>query len=236
MVLNGSSGEKYKIDKKRKNEYGQYTDYSVLGSGGYCARVYNLRNRKHIMETQIKSAVVSGDYIDGEKPLNVLYLGKRFAGFLYEGELAEDYVIQETEQAVRKEATAFLTVGWTGLLARVVVGAVMALLGIFLIYPLAVQYGLRDGYSGLGEMVTVLNYKGIPAVIAGIACQIIVYIKAKSYIDNVVLEVVVAVLANLVGIVVWTVLVLFLARFIVVLILIAGGIQWLRSRGRRFRK
>ena len=38
------------------------------------------------MEAEVKDAVNSGSYYDDERPLNVLYTGGKFAGFLYEGD------------------------------------------------------------------------------------------------------------------------------------------------------
>ena len=46
MNLNGSSGERYSIDKKKRYTGSTYTDYQIVGSGGYVARILSRGQRK----------------------------------------------------------------------------------------------------------------------------------------------------------------------------------------------
>ena len=87
MNLNGSSGERYSIDKKKRYTGSNYTDYQIVGSGGYVARIFSRGQRKPAIERELLDAAKSGAYYGEERPLNVLYSHNNFVGFLYEGEV-----------------------------------------------------------------------------------------------------------------------------------------------------
>ena len=85
MVVNGSSGERYNLNRKMRRAGRTYTEYPILGSGGYIARIFDRSLRKPVVEAELKEAVYVGNYYEDEQPLNVLYFHNKFIGFLYKG-------------------------------------------------------------------------------------------------------------------------------------------------------
>ena len=63
MNLNGSSGERYSIDKKKRYTGSNYTDYQIVGSGGYVARIFSRGQRKPAIERELLDEADSGSYV-----------------------------------------------------------------------------------------------------------------------------------------------------------------------------
>lgn len=236
MLVKGSGGENYTLDKKRKRAYRTFTDYPVSGSEIYVARIMNRSSRSISVEMEVKDCVSSGMYYEDERPLNMLYIRGKFAGFLYEG---DGSLTQEPENTPHNELDAppAHTQGGregTGILViQVVAAAAIAIIGKLVVYPLLVSYMNSWDNSSIISILHYLDYNGIPAILAGITAQIYVFQKWKdSSIGSMI-----AIAANLAGCVCWTIAVLltmalvmgaiafFLKYFVVIVLLL-----WIKKK------
>lgn len=248
MLAKGSSGEKYTLDTKKKHVYRTYTDYPVSG-GVYVARIMDRGHRNGGVEADVKDAVNSGTYYDDERPLNVLYTGGKFAGFLYEGDgsLTEEPVDMDYEGA--SVPSPRLRGGDAGAMVlgiQAAVAVVMALIGYFAIYPILGNFMAKNPGSSIVETLHYLDYNGIPAILVGIGVQAAVFFKFRDSLENPVTGGLVACGVNLAGTIVWTVFVMllmtlvlgavaFIMKYIVVIVLILGVYFWIRSKFSRRR-
>lgn len=251
MLVKGSGGEKYALDTKRKRTCRTYTDYPV-GGGVYVARIMDRNHRNGTVEAEVKDAVNSGSYYNEERPLNVLYTGRKFAGFLYEGDgsLLEDMQTEDAPEGAYAPVRGAR--GGNGaaavLCVQGAVAVVMALIGYFAIYPMLRSYMDSNEESAILSALHYLDYYGVPAILVGIALQAFAWKKFQNYMDNLLVGGLIALVANLMGTVLWTIFVMlimtivmgavaFIMKYIVVIILIFGVWFWIKSklnsRGRR---
>ena len=247
MLAKGSGGERYTLDTKKKHVYRTYTDYPVAGSV-YVARIMDRGHRKSGVEADVKDAVNSGTYFEDERPLNTLYIGGKFAGFLYEGdgsltEASQDNVdggdyegFSAPSPRLRGGDAGAMVLG---IQAAVAVG--MALISYFAIYPILKNFIARNPGSSIVETLHYLDYNGIPAILVGIGLQAAVFFKFRDSLENPVVGGLVAAGVNLAGTIVWTVFVMllmtivlgavaFIMKYIVVIVLILGVYFWIRSK------
>ena len=233
MNLNGSSGERYSIDKKKRYTGSNYTDYQIVGSGGYVARIFSRGQRKPAIERELLDAAKSGAYYGEERPLNVLYSHNNFVGFLYEGEVMTG--VRETA-GMENEADSGRPVA-AGLNDQTEYAAAI---GIFAVYPMYL-HNLDKNWSGLSSLVQTMagwNKNGVPAVVVGIVFQIFAFLKLKDGVDSFLVLGGIGLAANIVGIVAFTVLfslilyivqgaIAFIMRYLVIILLIVLGFLWL---------
>lgn len=246
MVVKGSGGEKYTLNAKNKQAYRAYTDYPV-GNGTYIARILDRSHRSSSVEEEIESAVRSGTYYEEEQPLNLLYMGKKFVGFLYAGNgnfFVETEGDLETNSMQAKKSSIKANGGMEQVYvigAQVAAVLVMAAVGMMAIYPILVKFMEANPDSSIISMLHYLDYKGIPAIVAGIILQCIVFARTKESINHVIYSGLLAMLVNLAGIVLWTLLVLllmmivqgavdFIMRYLLYIILFIGAGIWLKSK------
>lgn len=247
MLAKGSSGEKYTLDTKKKHVYRTYTDYPVIG-GIYVARIMDRRHRNGSVEADVRDTINSGTYYDDERPLNVLYIGGKFAGFLYEG----DGSLTEESRDIGDERgyegsfmpSARLRGGDMGAMAlgiQAVAAVAMALIGYFAIYPILESFMVKNSGSSIVETLHYLDYNGIPAILVGIGMQAAVFFKFRDSLENPIIGGLIACGVNLAGTIVWTVFVMllmtlvlgavaFIMKYIVVIVLILGAYFWIRSK------
>lgn len=246
MNLNGSSGERYSIDKKKRYTGSTYTDYQIVGSGGYVARILSRGQRKPAIERELLDAAKSGAYYGEERPLNVLYSHNNFVGFLYEGEVVtgsgetagmENEADSGNYTAGHNDQTVFT---WAVQISALIIAAAI---GIFVVYPLYL-HNLDKNWSELSSLVQSMagwNKNGIPAVIVGIVFQIFAFLKLKNDVDSFLLLGGIGLAANIVGIVAFTVLfslilyivqgaIAFIMRYLVIILLIVAGFLWLKKK------
>ena len=97
--------------------------------------------------------------------------------------------------------------------------------------------------SSVINMLHYLDYKGIPAILAGLVAQIAFYVWSKERLNHVIYSGLAAMLVNLVGVVLWTLVVLllmvvvqgaidFIMTYIVYIILIIAAIVWAKKKFR----
>ena len=249
MVVKGGGGERYTLNSKNKKIYRTYTDYPI-GNGKYVARILNRRQRNHSIEDEIELAVKNGSYFEDEQPLNILYMGKKFIGFLYEGkEIFSETINRDSEEEivsktgkhlpqVQGKSEQIYIIG-----VQVVMAVLMAIIGIKVIYPILGRFMNEYQESSVINLLHYLDYKGIPAIIAGLILQIAFFSSSKVRINNVIYSGLVAMLVNLVGVVLWTLFVLilmvvvqgavdFIIKYIVYIILIIAAIIWAKNKFR----
>lgn len=253
MVVKGEGGERYTLNSKKKRTYRTYTDYKI-GNGKYIARILDRKNRNASVEYEIAQAVRNGLYYEDERPLNLLYLGKKFAGFLYEGnedslETTDDsyeYAVLEKNESGKNnqllsgtgDGEQVYPIG-----VQVVVAVMMTVIGKVLVYPILMGFVNENQGATVIDMLYYLDYKGVPAIIAGLAAQIAVFVSFKDRMGNVIYSGLIAVLVNLAGIVLWTLIVVllmmivqgavnFIMEYLVYIILIAGALIWLKKKFR----
>lgn len=249
MVVNGSSGERYRLNGKIRHTFGNYTEYPVMGSGEYIARIFGRGQRKPVVEAAVKDAVYSGAYYDDAQPLNVLYIHNKFAGFLYQGEMCSGRASGEDEglscggDEDQKTESGGLESGAFLIGLQVAAAVICAAVGRFIVYPVY-QGNMNDHwmeFSSLTRWLSGLDYRGIPAVIAGIILHIFVLMKGKRYMDTPIIFVAAGFAGNLAGVILYTLLVtvlLFLIQGVIALImkylltvlLIAGVFLWIRKK------
>ncbi len=82
MEYRGNSGVRYLVDAQKREKFARYSDYAL--NGNYVARVYSLFERKR-RKNPVEEAISASDLYDGEYPIDVLYKGKKFVGYVYEG-------------------------------------------------------------------------------------------------------------------------------------------------------
>ena len=181
MNLNGSSGERYSIDKKKRYTGSNYTDYQIVGSGGYVARIFSRGQRKPAIERELLDAAKSGAYYGEERPLNVLYSHNNFVGFLYEGEVMTG--VRETAGMENEaDSGSYVAAGhndqtvftWAVQISALIIAAAI---GIFAVYPMYL-HNLDKNWSGLSSLVQTMagwNKNGVPAVVVGIVFQIFAF-------------------------------------------------------------
>ena len=248
MVVKGGGGERYTLNSKNKRAYRTYTDYPI-GNGKYVASILDRRQRNHSIEDEIELAVKNGSYFEDERPLNVLYIGKKFIGFLYEGkEILSETINRDSEEIISKaekqlpraqgKSEQIYIIG-----VQVVMAVLMAIIGIKVIYPILGRFMNEHQEASVINMLHYLDYKGIPAIIAGLILQIAFFSSSKVRLNNVIYSGLVAMLVNLVGVVLWTLFVLllmiiiqgavdFIMKYIGYIILIIVAIVWAKSKFR----
>lgn len=253
MVVKGEGGEKYTLNSKNKRTYRTYTDYQV-GNGKYIARILDRKVRNNGVEDEVEQALRSGSYYDGELPLNLLYTGKKFVGFLYEGNgdfLAaapvtdEDDIFAENASAGKRQLPSGIGDGEQIYIIgiQVIMAVLMAVIGKTIIYPMLERFMSQYQDSTVIGMLYYLDYNGVPAIVAGIILQIVVFTSFKERISNVIYSGLTAMLANLVGMVLWTLIVMllmmivqgaveFIMEYLAYIILIVGGVIWLKKKFR----
>lgn len=254
MLAKGSGGEKYTLDTKKKHVYRTYTDYPVAG-GMYVARIMDRGHRRGDVEAEVKDAVNSGSYYDDERPLNVLYTGGKFAGFLYEGdgsltqEPQDDMSYESGYEGASVPSNRLSGGGSPGAVTlgiQAAVAVVMALVGYFAIYPILGNFMFRNYGSSIVSTLHYLDYNGIPAILVGIGVQAAVFFKFRDSLENPVIGGLIAAGVNLAGTVVWTVFVMllmtivmgavaFIMKYIVIIVLIIGVYIWIKSKFSRRR-
>lgn len=249
MTANGSGGERYILSGKGKKGFGSYHDYPVQGTGKYCARIFTRTKRSASAEAEIKEAVYSGGYFEGERPLNVLYIHGKFVGFLYEGILAGNEMSVDDAQEGTRSGNGFQQIRTDGNGQLIFIGTqfililVMLYIGLSIVYPLFLGKISNIEPDSFAGALTVLDHAGVPAVLAGIALQIYTLLKGKSFFPNLGICLAVAAIANLAGIIIWTCAVLaivllvegvmsFLARYLISIILLLILIGWIKKRFR----
>lgn len=247
MNLNGSSGERYSIDKKKRYTGSNYTDYQIVGSGGYVARIFSRGQRKPAIERELLDAAKSGAYYGEERPLNVLYSNNNFVGFLYEGEVMTG--VRETAGMENEaDSGSYVAAGhndqtvftWAVQISALIIAAAI---GIFAVYPMYL-HNLDKNWSGLSSLVQTMagwNKNGVPAVVVGIVFQIFAFLKLKDGVDSFLVLGGIGLAANIVGIVAFTVLfslilyivqgaIAFIMRYLVIILLIVVGFLWLKKK------
>lgn len=250
MVVNGSSGERYTLNKKARRAGRIYTEYPIMGSGEYIARIFDRKLRKPMIEAEIKEAVYSGNYYEDEQPLNVLYSHNKFIGFLYKGQF--DYAIPSSDVAEDvvdianisgKANNVNLDSGVFAIVLQIAVGIISAVIGWFVIY-LAYQRNIDSHmveFTPLVQDLTKLNYRGIPAIIMGIILQVFVLIKGQKYLNSPIKMTVASFVSNILGIAAFTLLVLgivfliqsaitFVMKYLVTIIIVIVVFLWLKKK------
>lgn len=247
MVVNGSSGERYTLNKKVRRTCRNYTEYPVMGSGVYVARIFDGSQRRPAVEREVRAAADSGSNYDDERPLNALYKHNKFVGFLYQGEIAPpvspadntgDYGSDYRRAGNSRGDAGLFIIGIQ--IAAAVIGAAV---GWFIVYPLyaANINESRAEFSTVVQMLADLNYKGIPAIIVGIALQIFVFIKIREYSDSLVIMAAAGVASNITGTVLFTSLltlivylvqgaISFIMRYLALIVILVVGFMWLKKK------
>lgn len=244
MVVKGSCGEKYTLDTKNKRAGYGYIDYPVSGSGDYMARIMRGGNRSRSVELEIRKAVEENGCYENERPLNLLFMWGRFAGFLYEG----DGDIREWTDGLQEDDFDTFDSYRAGggvvnlaIAAQTAAAVIMAVTGKVVVYGVLVRYMDRYEDSAIIATLHCLDYAGIPAVLAGILLQIYIFRRYRACMENPLLGVLFAMAVNLAGCVCWTVAVVllmslvmgavaFIIRNLVGIVLFAGVILWIRSK------
>lgn len=247
MVVNGSSGERYSLNKKMRRPCRNYTEYPVMGSGGYVARILDRSQRRPAVESQVREAAESGSYYDDERPLNALYIHNKFAGFLYQGEIeAPMFSAEHTEDAGvndRRAGNSGRDAGLFTIGIQIAAAVIGAAAGWFLIYP---QYAVNinenwEELSTVVRMLADLNYRGVPAIIAGIVLQIFVFLKAREYTDSQAVMAAAGVAGNIAGAGLFTLLltliiyfvqgaIRFIMKYLAVIIILAAALLWIKKK------
>lgn len=249
MNLNGSSGERYSINKKRRYTGSTYTDYQIVGSGGYVARIFNRSQRKPGVEQELLDAARSGAYYGEERPLNVLYSHNNFVGFLYEGEVAAGFGRPETAGDERETDSGYYNTASRSnqnvfLYAVQIAAMIIAIaIGYFAVYPMYLS-NVNKNWNELSSLLQTMagwNVNGIPAIIVGIVFQVFALRKLKDGVDSCFILGGIGLLANIAGIIAFTLLfslilyivqgaITFIMRYLVIIILIVVGILWLKKK------
>ena len=246
MVVNGSAGEKYNLDKKRAYVCRTYTEYPIMGSKSYIARIFDKGQRKPAIEAQVKEAVMQGTYYDDERPLNTLYIRNKFVGFLYQGEIKtavipdntmeNDYSVETQENNKTSNENKLLSLG-----IQFVMAVVSVLIGLYLIYP-SYESSMDNNWAAFSEIVRKIamwNYNGIPAVAVGFIMQIIAVLKRKEQFGNFVVSGLRGLIGNLLGVIIYTLIIAalvflvhgaitFLMKYMVTIIIIVAIFTWLK--------
>lgn len=250
MVVNGSSGERYSLNKKKRHTGRTYTEYPIMGSGGYIARIYDRKLRKAMIEAEVKEAVFTGNYYEDEQPLNVLYSRNKFIGYLYKGEFEYEIASnnEETELAdadnVYRQSNHIDSELFV-IALQIAAGIVATAIGWFIVYP-AYQRTIDSHMTEFSSFVrdlTQLNYKGIPAILVGIILQIVVLIKGSRFLKSPVIMTTASLISNLLGCAVFTLLltvivflihgaITFVMKYLAVIILLLVGFIWLKGKFR----
>ena len=249
MKVKGSSNEQYILESAKRLVYSGYTDYQVSG-GTYVARIFDSSLRKKNVEAVLRQAVYEGTTYGDQRPLNILYLHGKFAGFLFEGTIPEinlpkvehtDFTYGATvAQSAAKRGSSVDNDIWK-IALQIVIAIIMGIVAIFGVFPFLERYVLDNVESEVVQMLYFLDYMGIPALVAGLVFQIIVLLKIKDTVSNMILCGTFALIANLLGSIIWTLLVkllmvfvqgviMFLMRYLIIIILLGIGFIWIKKK------
>lgn len=249
MVVNGSSGERYNLNRKMRRAGRTYTEYPILGSGGYIARIFDRSLRKPVVEAELKEAVYVGNYYEDEQPLNVLYFHNKFIGFLYKGEFDNGIPVSDPEEMVDegytygKSNNINMDSEMFAIALQVAAGVVAAVIGWFIIYP-AYQKTMDSHmaeFTSLVQDLIKLNYHGVPAIITGIILQVAALVKGQKYLNSLIMMTTASFVSNMLGIAVFTLLfmgivfliqgaITFVMKYLVIIILVIVAFLWIKMK------
>ncbi|MBO5281748.1 MAG: hypothetical protein J6B43_01265 [Lachnospiraceae bacterium] len=208
------------------------------------ARIFGKVRRSGAAEAEIRDMVSTGGYYEDVMPLNTLYLGSRFAGLLYE---SDGSLVQMSEEdaenrpAVCKRAGNEDTAEIIVVIVQIVIAVALGVLHRLALYPIIRNFELERNASSVIRFLSVLDIEGIPAVLAGTVAQVVVHLKLKDTAFGTVKAGAVAAAANFVAALLWMLLLMvlmvlvdgavaFLMRYLVIIVLIAVGIKWLKRK------
>lgn len=247
MVVNGSSGERYNLNKKMRRTCRNYTEFPVMGSERYIARIFDKSQRRSAVESEVRKAADIGSYYDDERPLNALYMHNKFVGFLYQGEIVSSVSpadnTGDTGIDYRRAGSSRVDGGLFMIGIQIAAAVIGAAVGWFMVYPMYAT-NISESWEGLStvvQMLAELNYKGIPAIIVGITLQIFVFLKVREYVDSLLIMAAAGVVSNIIGVVLFTLLltlivymvqgaISFIMRYLALIIILVVGFMWLKKK------
>lgn len=210
MMVYGRNREKYALEHKPITEEYDSDNYKVQGRENFRAKIYHRELRTKEKEKEVLEALGGESWVLPEVPCDVLYQGGRFAGFLYESydsfempaqtDTVETYVEDgspERNVFGRSENTGKLQAAGiqTGIFL------VSAFLEVFVLVPVFDK--LVSGGNEILDVLSMLNARGITALIAGVVLQVLFFLKIGKNSGNIAVMAGGGLLANLAGSVLW---------------------------------
>lgn len=245
MIACGRNKIKYPLESRAfKTEYGSQ-DYKLKGrEASLAARIYDKKYRTREKEEEVRMALEGDMGAMPETPLDLLYVGGRFAGFIYQSynmadfkglPAARDENTDETTDSKDKrtksrnsKAGHGLAEGVTAVLIPVLTAGLMSLLTKLILYPAFCRF--IEG--GRGErFILLLTAHGWVTVAAGILAVTAAAVKGATGVGGVVLPAVFCLLSYAAGavavtgiIALFVVLMRIVVQTVIALIPIIAGI------------
>lgn len=184
MIAYGRNKMKYSLENRAARAEAGCQDFHVKGrEETLFARIYDRGLRSRDREEEVRMAMEGGGSSLLQTPVDILYVGGRFAGFLY-----YDYSAQEpafTEEISQEEPNLSGEVsgmkqnegGRVLMVIPVVEAILLTLLVKFIIFPIYV--GLVYQNAGIGYTISLMAGGWVPAI-AGCAALGLAYVKVLA--------------------------------------------------------
>lgn len=196
MIAYGRNKIKYPLESKAfKTEYGSQ-DYKLKGrESALAARIYDKKYRTREKEEEIRMALDGDMCAMPETPLDLLYVGGRFAGFIYQNFSVPDSNIPPAAEEENMDKTTGGKNKST-ILIPVITAVLMSLLTKLILYPAFCHF--IEGGSG-EPFILLLTVDGWVTVAAGILAVAAAAVKGATSMGGAAVSAVLCILSYAAG-------------------------------------